>query len=100
MIVKLTVSADIIFVNGTPFVVSVSIQVNFTMVEYVGRRLNTILTNSVGNIFQFYKNNGYSIKTFLIDREVDSFVTHSLRNQILIPPPQMIICQIWNTRTV
>ena len=28
MIVKLTVSADIIFVNGTPFVVSVSIQVN------------------------------------------------------------------------
>ena len=57
----MTVAADVMFVNRIPFVVSVLIGVNSTTVEYVSRRLKTILANSIGKIFQFYKNNGYTI---------------------------------------
>ena len=56
------------FVNVIPFVVRVSREVNFTMEEYVSQRLKTVIANSIGNIFQFYKNNRYTIKTFLMDR--------------------------------
>ena len=59
------------FVNGIPFVVSVSREFNFTTVEYVGQILKTVLSNYTGKIFQFYKNNGYTIKTFLMDREFE-----------------------------
>ena len=59
------------FVNRIPFVVSVLRVVNFTMVEYVSRRLNTILANSIEKIFQLYKNNGYTIETFLMEMELE-----------------------------
>ena len=63
---NLTVAANVMFVNGIPFVVSVSRWVNLTMVEYVSRRLKTVLANSIGEIFQLYTNNGYTIITFLV----------------------------------
>ena len=66
---KLIVSVDVMFVNGIPFVVNVLRGVNFTMVEYFSQRLKTVLSNSIVKIFQFYRNNGYAIKTFLMDRE-------------------------------
>ena len=47
MVGKLTFADDAMFVNGIPFVVSVSIGVNFTTVEYVIQRLNTILANYI-----------------------------------------------------
>ena len=65
---KLIVAADVMFVNVIKFVVSVFRGVNFTTVEYFIQRLNTVLANSIGKIFQVYKNNGYTIKTFLMDR--------------------------------
>ena len=80
-VVKLTIVSDVMFVNGIPFVVSVSTGVNFTTVEYVCQRLNTVLANSIGEIFQFYKNNGYNIRTFLMDRKLNASVTHYLRKQ-------------------
>ena len=51
---KLTVADDVMFVNGIPFVVSVLRGFNFTMVKYVSQRLNTVVANSTGKIFQFY----------------------------------------------
>ena len=51
--------------------IGVSRGVNFTTVEYFSRRLKTVLANSIGNIFQFYKNNGCTIKTFLVNREFE-----------------------------
>ena len=33
--------------------------------------LNTLLANSIGEIFQFYKNNGYTIRIFLMDRKFE-----------------------------
>ena len=59
------------FVNRILFVVSVLRGVNFKMVEYVKWRLNTLLAYSIKKIFQFYKNNEYTIKTFLMDRDFE-----------------------------
>ena len=59
---KMTVTYDVMFVSRIPFMVSVLRGVNLTTVEYVSQRLKTILANSIGKIFQFYKNNGYTIK--------------------------------------
>ena len=52
---NMIVAADVMFANRIPFVVSVLRQVNFTKVEYVSQRLKTVLINSIGKIFQFYK---------------------------------------------
>ena len=68
---NLTVAYDVMFVNRIPFVFSVLRGVNFTMVEYVSRRLNTILAKSIEKIFQFYTNNGYTIETFLMYMELE-----------------------------
>ena len=59
------------FVNGIPFVVSVLIGVNIKIVEYVSQILKTLLSNCIWKMFQFYKNNRYTIKTFLMDREFE-----------------------------
>ena len=64
----MTIAADVIFLNNIPFLVSVLRGINFTMVEYVSQRLKTVLANYSGKILQFYKNNKYTIKTFLMDR--------------------------------
>ena len=48
---NLKVVADVMFVNGIPFVVSVSRGVNLKMVEYVRQSLKNVLANSIGNIF-------------------------------------------------
>ena len=57
------------FVNRIPFVVNFLREVNFTTVKYVSQRLKTVLANYIRNIFKFHRNNGYNIKTFLMDRE-------------------------------
>ena len=59
------------FVNGIPFVFSVSRGVNFTMVEYVIQLLKTVLADCIGKIFKFYRNKGCTIKMFLMDREFE-----------------------------
>ena len=68
---NLTVAADVMFANRIPFIVSVLIGDNFTMVEYVSQSLKNVLTNSIGKAFKFYKNIIYNIKNFLMDREFE-----------------------------
>ena len=52
---NLSVAADVMFVNGLPFVFSILRGVNFTTVEYFIQILKTALANSIGKIFKFYK---------------------------------------------
>ena len=65
------VAAAVIFMNGTPFMVSVSRGINFTMVEYFSQGLKTVINNYIWKIFQLFKNNGYTMRTFLMDREFE-----------------------------
>ena len=52
---NMTVSSDVMFVNDIQFVVSVFRGVDFITMEYVRQRLNTVLSNFIEMLFQFYK---------------------------------------------
>ena len=65
---NMKVAAGVMSGKGIPFVLSVSRGINFTTVEYASQRLNTILANSIGNIFQFYKIMDILLKTFLTNK--------------------------------
>ena len=41
------------------------------MVGYVSRRLDTILANSIEKIFQLYKNNRFTVETFMMNMELE-----------------------------
>ena len=43
----MTVAAYVIFANGISFVVSILRGVNFTMVEYIRKRLKIVLANYI-----------------------------------------------------
>ena len=61
--------------------VSFSIGFNFTTVGYVIQSLKTLLANSIEKMFQLYKNIGYTIKMFLMDREFES-IHYSLPEEV------------------
>ena len=67
----MTVASDFMFINRIPFMFSFLIGSNFTMVEYVSQILKIVLTNSIEKDFKLHKNNGYNIKSFLMDREFE-----------------------------
>ena len=54
MVGKLTVAYYVMFVNGIPFVFSISRGVHIITVEYVSQRLKTVLAYSIEITFQFY----------------------------------------------
>ena len=76
---KLKVAADVMFVKKIPFVVSGLRGVNFIIVEYFTQRSKTVIAISISKIFQFYKNNGYTIKKFLMNREFECITLSQIR---------------------
>jgi hypothetical protein len=67
----LTVAADIMFVNGMPFVTSISRNVKFTTIEYVTSRSKKNLVKSLLKIISLYKSRGFAPSTALMDREFE-----------------------------
>jgi hypothetical protein len=67
----LTVAADIMFVNGMPFITSISRNIKFTTIEYVTSRSETNLVKSLLNIISLYKARGFAPSTALMDRELE-----------------------------
>ena len=44
-------ASDVMFVNGLPFVVSISIKLIFVMAEHMPNRIREILLNSIYRLF-------------------------------------------------
>jgi hypothetical protein len=59
------------FVNGLPFMVSISRKIKFTTVEYLIGRKQNHLVNSIRKIINLCKQRGFAIETALIDREFE-----------------------------
>jgi hypothetical protein len=62
---------NIMFVNGLPFMVSISWKINFTTVEYLLGRKQSQLVNSIKKIVNLYRTRGFTIYTALVDREFE-----------------------------
>jgi hypothetical protein len=68
---NVTLAIYIMFVNGLPFVVSISRKIKFTTVEYLLRRKQNHLVKSIRKIINLYKQRGFTIETALMDREFE-----------------------------
>jgi hypothetical protein len=68
---NVTLTIDIMFVNGIPFMVSISRKINFTTVEYLLGRKQPQLVSSIKKIINLYRTRGFTIDTALMDREFE-----------------------------
>jgi hypothetical protein len=62
---------DIMFVNGLPFMVSISCKIKFTTVEYLLGWKQPQLVNSIRKIINLYQTRGFTIDTALMDRKFE-----------------------------
>jgi hypothetical protein len=68
---NVTLAIDIMFVNGLPFLVSISRKIKFTTVGYLIGRKQHHLVNSIKKIVNLDKQRGFTIETALMDREFE-----------------------------
>jgi hypothetical protein len=64
-----TLAVDFMFLDGIPFVVSLSRNLKFTTYEYVPRRSKPILVKTLKKIINIYNHRGFNVVTALMDSE-------------------------------
>eukprot|EP00804_Cyclotella_cryptica_P023700 CCRYP_019316-RA/>CCRYP_019316-RA protein AED:0.38 eAED:0.25 QI:0/0/0/1/0/0/2/0/908 len=68
----ITLTADIMFVNGIPFLLTRSRGVQLITVEYLPRRTTRVIGDKLTRILQFYQRGGFTVQTALMDREFEA----------------------------
>jgi hypothetical protein len=68
---NVTLAIDIMFINGLPFMVSISRKIKFTTVEYLLGRKHDHLVKSIRKIINLYRKRGFTVDTALMDREFE-----------------------------
>ena len=68
---RVTIAVDVMFVNGIPFLVSVSRRLKFLMRERIRNRLGPVLLKGVNNIAKLYKKRGFVVCTAFMDGEFE-----------------------------
>ena len=66
-----TLSVDVMFVNGVPFLVSTARGLNFITVEYTKSRTAKALAGCVRHIMDMYGRGGFQVGTVLMDNEFE-----------------------------
>jgi hypothetical protein len=66
-----TMAADVMFVNGLPFVTTISRKIKFTTIEYVTNRSEPNLIKLLLKIISLYKARGFNPSTAFMDREFE-----------------------------
>ena len=69
------VAADIMFVNGMAFLVSIYTHVTFTTVQYLVKSMTGNISKSLEKINGIYYRRGIYVETFYIDREFENIRT-------------------------
>jgi hypothetical protein len=67
----LTLAADVFFVDGTPFLLTVARRLKFVMAEHVPVRTATNLSKHIKRVFEVYKRAGFIVRTILMDGEFE-----------------------------
>ena len=69
---NVTLSADVMFVNGVPFLVSASRSINLITIEHAPRRRTaSYLATLLNRIVQTYNKAGFRVRIILMDNEFD-----------------------------
>jgi hypothetical protein len=61
-----TLTADVMFVDGIPFLVTTSRKIKFTTSEYVPRRTKPILIKSLKKVLNIYHQRGFKVVTTMM----------------------------------
>ena len=65
-------TADIMFVNGIPFLLTRSRGIQLISVEFLPRRTSKIIGSKLTRVLQLYNRAGFTVQTALMDREFES----------------------------
>ena len=65
-------SADIMFVNGIPFLITRTRKIQLVTIEFLPNRTAKTIGSKLARVIQFYRRSGYNIQTALMDREFSS----------------------------
>ena len=72
---RVTLGADVMFVDSVPFFITVSRGIKFITVEYVPRRTKEILGRALETVAQFYRARGFRVDIALMDGEFECLRT-------------------------
>ena len=67
----MTLTADVVFVNGVPFLVTLSRRIRLRTAEYVPSRTGPILAHSLKKVLNVYTRGGFMVNVILMDQEFD-----------------------------
>ena len=67
----ITLAADVIFVSGIPFFVTLSRRIRYVTVQFVPHRTAAELANSLKNVISLYRRAGFICQTALMDGEFE-----------------------------
>ena len=73
---KLTLTADVMFVGGLPFLVTFTRKLKFRTAEFVPNRTAKMLAKSLKKVIALYARDGFIINLALMDKEFDSVRPH------------------------
>jgi hypothetical protein len=68
---EITITADVMFIDGLGFMITSSRGVKFTASEYIPTRSKSNLANSLKKVFKIYTQRGFTIQNALMDREFE-----------------------------
>ena len=63
-------TADILFINGIPFFISLSPNITFNVVSHLEYRKSTTTFKSFKEIYMYYLKRGFQITTLHVDGEI------------------------------
>ena len=69
-----TLTANVMFVNGVPFLVTLSRKIRLFTVEYLLSRTAVQLRNYLAKVIKLYAREGFSVQTILMDQEFDKVI--------------------------
>ncbi len=67
----MTLAADVFFIDGTAFLITLSRKIKFVMAEHVSTRTATSLAKHLNQVIQVYRRTGFVVQTLLMDGEFE-----------------------------
>ena len=69
---RVTITADVMFVSGVPFLVKLSRNIKFRTTQFLPKRTARTLTDSLIKVLMLYARGGFTVNLDLMDKEFDA----------------------------
>ncbi len=73
---NVTLTADVMFVNGLPFFVTLSCYIKLITIEFLPSRTIPMLCNTLKKTLTIYRRGGFTVRTCLMDMEFEKMVNN------------------------